>query len=154
MSTAMSADLIHYDLRLESDADYLNLLTRKVFHSGFNKALVDRKWPAFEELFGGFDPAFVATMSEADQLLLATDTRIVRHRGKIAATIWNARQFRAISKAHGSWRDWLFSFRDKPYELCAAALTATLQRCGPNTAFYFLLEAGEATPDDKPEDVK
>ena len=154
MSYLMSVSSLGYVTRLENDADYLNLLTRKIFHSGFNKTLVNQKWDAFEELFHGFDVRKVATMTNQEVVRLLTDKRIVRHRKKIAATIWNAQQFLAISTDHGSWMNWLASLRLYPYEQRADTLMALFKHCGPNTVFYFLLEAGEAGWEDKPEHVK
>jgi 3-methyladenine DNA glycosylase Tag len=140
--------------RLETDADYLNLLTRKLFHSGFNKALVDQKWPAFETAFRGFDPTTVAAFDEADVERLRTDASIVRHRLKIRATINNARHFVEMAAAHGSWKDWLRSLRVLPYPVRQENLHAALTHCGPNTIFYFLFEADEADKADKPEGVR
>ena len=140
--------------RLGSDADYLSLLTRKLFHSGFNKALVDAKWPAFEAAFKGFNPATIATFGDADRTRLRANSGIVRHGQKIDATIANARHFVAQANAQGRWMDWLYTLRPLPYAEREAQLRAALTRCGPNTIFYFLLEAGEATIQDKPHGVR
>lgn len=139
---------------LDSDAALLSLLTRKLFHSGFNKALVDQKWPAFEEAFCRFEPALVAAFTEEDVSRLRSDVRIVRHRLKIRATINNARHMVAMAEEHGSWRAWLHALRALPYGKRQAALHQALTHCGPNTIFYFLLEAGEASLLDKPAGVK
>ena len=137
-----------------TDAEYLALLTRKLFHSGFNKALVDQKWPAFEVAFRGFDPARVAAFDEDDVARLRSDAGIVRHRLKIRATIDNARHFIAMTEEHGSWGLWLRSLRPLPYLDRQHLLHRGLTHCGPNTIFYFLLEAGEVTVDDKPPGVR
>jgi DNA-3-methyladenine glycosylase I len=42
-------------------------------------------------VFHGFEPELVATMTEQDVERLLGDARIIRHRGKIEATIQNAR---------------------------------------------------------------
>ncbi len=139
---------------MRSDAEYLNLLTRKLFHSGFNKPLVDRKWPAFEEVFCGFDPARVAAFDEADVARLRADARIVRHRLKIRATIANAGHFVEMAASHGSWGRWLDSLGALSYAERASRLQARLTHCGPNTVFYFLYEAGEAASADKPAKVR
>ena len=140
-------------MALETDADYLRLLTRKLFHSGFNKALVDAKWPAFEQAFAGFEPAVVAAFDETDVARLRADTGIVRHRLKIRATINNAKHFVETAATHGSWHTWLHSLRPLPYAERQTLLHRGLTHCGPNTIFYFLLEAGETTPDERPNGV-
>ena len=139
---------------LTTDSDYLNLLTRKLFHSGFNKALVDQKWPAFEAAFRQFEPKVVASFDAADVARLRTDAGIVRHRLKIRATIENAQHFVETAATHGSWRGWLQSMRGLPYGVRQDRLHAALTHCGPNTIFYFLLEAGETQLADKPEGVR
>ena len=135
------------------DDEHFALLTRKLFHSGFNKALVDRKWPAFEEVFHGFSPERVARMSEVEVEQALQDSRIVRHRKKVRATVHNAALFCRIAREHGSWEDWLASRRSDPYAERARPLVRGLAHCGPNTVFYYLLEAGEATRDERPAGV-
>jgi DNA-3-methyladenine glycosylase I len=139
---------------LESDADYLNLLTRKLFHSGFNKSLVDQKWPAFESAFGRFKPSVVAEFNEMDIARLRADSTIVRHRLKIRATIKNAQSFVAMAATHGSWHAWLKSLRVLTYQERESILHQALTHCGPNTIYYFLLEAGETGADQKPRSVR
>ena len=139
---------------LKTDAEHLRLLTRKLFHSGFNKALVDAKWPAFEQAFAQFDPAVVAAFDETDVTRLRANAGIVRHRLKIRATINNARHFVEMAAVHGSWHSWLQSLRPLPYGERERQLHHALTHCGPNTIFYFLLEAGETTVDDRPKGVK
>jgi hypothetical protein len=81
----MNASIIRsrsHQYPLITDADYLNLLSRKLFHSGFNKALVHTKWPAFEEVFLGFEPSIVAAFDDTGFQRIRTDSRIVRHRKK------------------------------------------------------------------------
>lgn len=60
------------------------------FQSGLSWLTVLRKRPAFREVFADFDVAIVATYSEDDVDRLLQDARIIRHRGKINATINNA----------------------------------------------------------------
>jgi DNA-3-methyladenine glycosylase I len=61
------------------------------FQSGLSWLTILRKRPAFRAAFAGFDPAAVARFGEADVARLLSDAGIVRHRGKIEATIANAR---------------------------------------------------------------
>jgi 3-methyladenine DNA glycosylase Tag len=152
--TAVVAMPANYEINLETDSDYLALLTRKLFHSGFNKQIVDAKWAAFENAFHGFDPARVASFDEADLERLAANSALVRHRRKLAATLANARHFCEVAKQHGSWMTWLHGQRHLPYEERAVTLQGCLTHCGPNTVFYFLFEAGEATLDDRPDGVR
>ena len=43
-------------LRVISDDRYLSMIALRVFRAGLKHSVVDAKWPAFEEVFFGFDP--------------------------------------------------------------------------------------------------
>ena len=61
------------------------------FQAGLSWITILRRRPAFRDVFHGFEPERVAAMTETDVLRLLRDERIIRHRGKIEATISNAR---------------------------------------------------------------
>lgn len=61
------------------------------FQAGLSWITILRRRPAFRAAFHDFDLARVASMTEADVSRLLQDARIIRHRGKIQATISNAR---------------------------------------------------------------
>ncbi|MFE6963672.1 DNA-3-methyladenine glycosylase I [Agromyces sp. NPDC057679] len=61
------------------------------FQAGLSWITILRRRPAFREVFHGFDPQLVAAMTDDDVERLLGDARIIRHRGKIRATITNAR---------------------------------------------------------------
>nr|WP_223360916.1 DNA-3-methyladenine glycosylase I [Leifsonia sp. ZF2019] len=66
-------------------------LSLEGFQAGLSWITILRRRPAFREVFLGFEPERVAAMTEDDVLRLLGDERIIRHRGKIEATISNAR---------------------------------------------------------------
>lgn len=68
------------------------------FQAGLSWITILRRRPAFREAFHGFDPVRVARMTEADVERLVQDARIIRHRGKIEATISNARATLALDE--------------------------------------------------------
>lgn len=61
------------------------------FQAGLSWITILRRRPAFREVFHGFDAERVAVMTDDDVTRLLGDDRIIRHRGKIEATIQNAR---------------------------------------------------------------
>ncbi|HEY9324687.1 MAG TPA: DNA-3-methyladenine glycosylase I [Agromyces sp.] len=61
------------------------------FQAGLSWITILRRRPAFREVFHGFDAERVAVMTDDDVTRLLGDERIIRHRGKIEATIQNAR---------------------------------------------------------------
>lgn len=66
------------------------------FQAGLSWITILRRRPAFREVFHGFDAERVAAMTEHDVERLLGDARIIRHRGKIEATIANARAVLAL----------------------------------------------------------
>ena len=125
-----------------------------MFHAGFTKQVVDTRWSAFETAFHSFEPTRVAKMDEVEILATCGNTGIIRNQQKIRATVANARHFVQVAQWHGTWRSWLAGQRHLPYEQRADTLVASLTQVGQSTIYYFLLEAGEVTADDKPENVK
>ncbi|KQX06511.1 MULTISPECIES: DNA-3-methyladenine glycosylase I [unclassified Leifsonia] len=61
------------------------------FQAGLSWITILRKRPAFRAAFFDFDAEKVAAMGEPDVERLLQDAGIIRHRGKIEATIGNAR---------------------------------------------------------------
>jgi len=61
------------------------------FQSGLSWLTILRKREAFRDVFLNFDATAVAEFDEGDVERLLQDARIIRHRGKINATINNAR---------------------------------------------------------------
>lgn len=82
-------------------ADYLEVLTKAVFQSGLSWRVVDAKWSGFREAFRGFDPGKVAALTPPEVDALAADTRIVRNRKKIEATVHNAGEMIVLDREHG-----------------------------------------------------
>jgi DNA-3-methyladenine glycosylase I len=71
--------------------------TLGVFQAGLSWSIVFGKRDAFGTAFHGFDAARVAAMTERDVDRLLQDPRIIRNRGKIQATVGNARVMRSAS---------------------------------------------------------
>ncbi|HLP23909.1 MAG TPA: DNA-3-methyladenine glycosylase I [Microbacteriaceae bacterium] len=68
------------------------------FQAGLSWITILKRRPAFREVFEGFDPVRVAAFTESDVDRLLADERIIRHRGKIEATISNARATLSLSE--------------------------------------------------------
>ncbi len=72
-------------------------LTLGVFEVGLSWSIVFGKRDAFRTAFRGFDVARVAAMTERDVDRLTEDASIIRNRGKIQATVDNARAMMSAS---------------------------------------------------------
>ncbi|WP_404389186.1 DNA-3-methyladenine glycosylase I [Humibacillus xanthopallidus] len=80
------------------------------FQAGLSWVTILRKRPAFRAAFADFDPDIVAAYTDADVEWLLGDAGIVRHRGKIQATIANARATLAL-REEGGLVDFVWSFQ-------------------------------------------
>ncbi|GGN01038.1 MULTISPECIES: DNA-3-methyladenine glycosylase I [Terrabacter] len=80
------------------------------FQAGLSWATILRKRPNFRAAFAGFDPDVVATFTDDDVERLLGDAGIIRHRGKIQATITNARATIAL-REDGGLVDLVWSFQ-------------------------------------------
>ena len=80
------------------------------FQSGLSWLTILRKREAFRSAFEGFDPERVAAFGERDVERLLGDASIVRHRGKIEATIANGRATAELHESGGTLRELLWSY--------------------------------------------
>jgi DNA-3-methyladenine glycosylase I len=77
----------------------LEKLCLEGFQSGLSWLTILRKRENFRAAFAGFDPEIVAAYGEDDVARLLADAGIIRHRGKIEATLANARAALALREA-------------------------------------------------------
>lgn len=90
-------------LRQVSDDRYLSTLALRVFRAGLKHSLVDAKWPAFEEVFFGFEPQKVVLMGAEHLERLMQDARIIRHLGKLKSVPRNAQLVLDVATEKGSF---------------------------------------------------
>jgi DNA-3-methyladenine glycosylase I len=87
------------------DSAVFERLCLEGFQSGLSWITILRKRENFRAAFAGFDPAKVAKFDDCDVERMLNDAGIVRHRGKIEATINNARATIALTQQGGSISD-------------------------------------------------
>ena len=90
-------------LRALSDDRYLSLMSLRIFRAGLKHSLVDAKWPAFEEVFFGFDPEKVVLMGAERLENLMQDARLIRHLGKLKSVPRNAQFILDVRREKGSF---------------------------------------------------
>ncbi len=130
------------------------------FQAGLAWITILRKREAFREAFAGFEPEVIAGWGEAEVARLLADPGIVRHRGKIEATIGNARAYLEIEADQG-FAPFLWSYvggrpmqnrwtrlSEVPAETqLSRRLSEDLRRagfrfCGPTIVYAFLQASG------------
>lgn len=115
----------------DDPAFFLGHLSRSVFEAGISWRVVEGRWDGIRDAFHGFDPARVAAMPPAEIAAVENDSRVIRNKAKIRATVDNAREVLAILDEYGSVRGYLASFPD------AGAAAADMRR-----RFKFLGDTG------------
>ena len=125
-------------------ADYLHVLTKSVLQSGISWRVVEAKWAGTREAFKGFDPVKVANLTPKQVDALAQDTRLIRNRKKIEATVENAETMLALDREHGGFRKYLRSFPD--YDALQTDLVKRFKFLGNMGAFHFLYVVREKVP--------
>jgi DNA-3-methyladenine glycosylase I len=85
------------------------------FQSGLSWLTILRKRENFRLAFAGFEPDAVARFGEREVKRLLADAGIVRHRGKIEATIANARGVLELREAGTPLQELVWSFAPGGY---------------------------------------
>jgi len=130
------------------------------FQAGLSWITILKKRDNFRAAFAGFDPDIVATWGEPEVERLLGDAGIVRHGGKIRATIGNAKAWQQIEAAQGFDR-FLWDYMDgKPLQNRWATLAevpaftplseqiskdlkkAGFRFCGPTIVYAFMQAVG------------
>ena len=124
----------------ESLADYVEVMSQTVFWVGISWKVVKAKWPRIREAFRGFDPVFVANLNDDDIDKLAKDERVIRHRGKLQAIVYNSQLMVELDETYGSFRAYLRSLADKETKVAAIR---QLKYLGEMSAYQFLWSVGE-----------
>jgi 3-methyladenine DNA glycosylase Tag len=124
--------------------DYLEVMTKAVFQSGMSWQVIEAKWDGFREAFEGFDARKVARFTPDDVDRLVQDTRIVRNRRKIEATVDNAVEMLALDREHKGFREYLRSHHS--FDETVADLKRRFRFLGDTGSYYFLHVVGEKVP--------
>lgn len=82
------------------------------FQAGLAWITILRKREGLRAAFDGFDPELVARFDEARRAALLADTRIIRSRAKIDATIQGARLYLDMRERGEHFADYLWGFVD------------------------------------------
>ena len=127
------------------------------FQSGLSWRTILAKRENFRAAFHGFDYRRVARYTGRDVERLLNDAGIVRHRGKIEATINNAQRAGELAERHGSLAAFFWSFEPPAHTLAtpqtatqsaaSVALSKALKQqgwqfVGPTTVYAFMQAMG------------
>ena len=133
------------ELRAIPDDRYLSQMSLRIFRAGLKHSLVDAKWPAFEEVFHGFDTRRVRAMPDEALDALLGDNRLIRHGGKIRAVRDNAATMLDIAASHGAFGVWLAEWPVADIVGLWDELARRFSQMGGNSGPTFLRMVGKDT---------
>ena len=132
-------------------------LMLECFQAGLSWITILRRRDTFRTAFARFRPEIIADWSEPEILRLLDDPGIIRHRGKIEATITGAQAFLNIERSVG-FAKFLWDHVDGSPVLGDPAITATkaeiaktlakslktegFKFCGPTISYAFMQATG------------
>lgn len=131
------------------------------FQAGLSWITILRKRDNFRSAFDDFEPEIIARYTEKDIQRCLNDAGIIRHRGKIEATIGNAQAFLNLRDGGQEFNDFCWQFVDgKPLintfkttqeipaqtdasrDLSKALKQAGFKFCGPVIVYAFMQAVG------------
>jgi hypothetical protein len=125
-------------------AGYLDALSWPVFQAGMSWRVIEAKWDGIREAFANFDPPTVADFGPHEIQRLLGDTRVVRSRAKIEATIDNAQAVIELDAEFGGFDRYLRSHAG--FEETVADLKRQFRFIGDSGAYHFLYVVNRPVP--------
>ena len=133
------------ELAATPDDRYLSQMSLRIFRAGLKHSVVDAKWPAFEEVFAGFDPRRVRAMPDEAMEKLLGDTRLIRHWGKLKSVRDNAAAMLAVADEFGSFGRWLATWPGENVVGLWDELASRFSQLGGNSGPMLLRMVGKDT---------
>ena len=133
------------ELKARGDDRYLSLMSLRIFRAGLRHGMVDARWPAFEEVFMGFDPRRVRAMSDEAVEALMGDRRLIRHWAKMKAVRNNAASIRVLAEEGPGMGAYLADWPPDDVVGLWHDLGKRFSQMGGNSAAIFLRMAGKDT---------
>ena len=126
-------------------AFYLSLLGLRIFRAGLKHSVVNDKWPMFEQVFKGFKPAYVASLSDEALEQHMLQPGLIKHWGKTKALRTNAAWIMELEREQGGFGQYIASWpvtdivglwldmKKKGSQLGGRSASAALRMAGKDT---------------------
>lgn len=124
---------------------WLSQMMLRVFRAGLRHELVDRKWPAFEAAFAGFDPEACARLADERIEELLADRALIRNLPKLRAVRANARAILALRAEAGGIGRWVADWPGTDIVSLWDELARRFEQLGGNSGAYLLRMVGKDT---------
>ena len=135
----------------DNDQQLFEMLSLETYQAGLNWQIILNKRVAFRQQFKNYELKWVAQQDSKFIEQALTNEQIVRHRGKINATINNAKCILAVQKQYGSFAEFLKINVSANSQLDLTQVSLTLAKIlkkrgfkfmGPVTTEAFILAVG------------
>ena len=100
--------MVHIPPKPKNDAEFLEVISKIIFISGFRWDIVHSRWPKIRKAFHNFNIKKVAN-EKLENLLNKDD--MIKNNSKINAIIENAKMCQEIIKKYGSISNWVKSIQ-------------------------------------------
>lgn len=126
-------------------AFYLSLIGLRIFRAGLKHSVVDAKWPNFEHVFKGFNPQYVASLSDEALEQHMQQPGLIKHWGKMKALRINAAWLLDLEREQGGFGSYIaqwpvtdivslwFEMKKKGAQLGGRSAQAVLRMAGKDT---------------------
>ena len=138
------SDWPHLELGPSDDRRYVEQLFKAIFQAGLSWPVVESHWPAFSEVFHGFDPVQVAAMTEEEIDRAEHNAQIIRNRRKIHEAVESAAAVNEVVAQYGSFDAYLRSFGSPEEEI--TDLKRRFAGLGDYSAWWFMDSVGLPLP--------
>lgn len=140
MPTVLDAD----QLKAQSNAFYLSVMTRRIFQAGMTHSVINSKWNHFEKVFWGFDPNKLVLIDDSFMERAMQDKGLIRHWGKLQTIPVNALEMKDLTAEGISFGEMIADW-DQGITLLWLHISKRFKRMGGQSTPYFLRMVGKDT---------
>ena len=130
--------------RNRTDDEYFEILKPIVFYSGFSAETVNARLHTINKHLPNFKAIMILDESQIAEIL--SDSEMLKNKRKVTATVQNALVFQKIIISHGSFQNYIDSFKPSDcFEnlmIFKEELQYTFNFLGAITVYHFLTEIG------------
>ena len=135
--------------RISDDNTLFEVMSLEVFQAGLTWRMILNKRDGFRSAFHNWDIKTVASFEDKEIEELRLDTRIIRNRLKIQATVENARTILAIQQKHSSFCNWFYNvLQGNEYPSIQKTLQKTFKFMGPEISRMWLMACARISMDE------
>ena len=134
---------------VHNDQKLFEFIVLESAQAGLSWETILNRREGYKKAFEKFNPKKVALLTAKDVTRLRKDSRIIRNRLKIDATITNAQRFLKIQKEFGSFSKYLWQWirlKEKPQEIAKLLAKDMRKRgfrfFGPTTCYAYMQAIG------------